>query len=586
MEPTPANLTPDGFELRAAIRAEPGTPEAAGLEGWLEGLEERRWRALLVELREIAAGLSPRYRDVVDAEDVIGELAVLACDRWLPAYLAELKAGSARASLRAYLKLRLAGHLAEMRRKRKRRAQLLSEHVGPRPILGEVDEIEVSNAVLVGGASDPHGDAVVEEIVRKAGKDPSLRAILALRYAGFSQDEIAQRLEVSRPTVSRRLAAVATAIAVLFAAVIALAWWAGGEDIGHEAIAREDVDPRPVVGPGGGGEVEPREDVDGWDRPDVDRRELERRDSDGRDVGRDVDSDMDRDGDRALGAAIDGGGLGRSDEMPAPSAPVRSPLQARPELFERTSDMIRSVVALHRQDVQRCFDGLALPPLNARVDVTIAIGANGVPTEVRARGGGDPLDGCVADAVRAWRFGPAASATRTTVPFVFHRDDSTDTQPSREERARDCTMRGDNECVIGILEGRARSASELTLLIEAYRARGQNDEARRHMRILVARFPSSPRAAIYRQILARSSEAPTGTDIEAQAAQCTMSGDNACVIRLLEGRTRNANQLAILIEAYRARGQTSAAREHMAMFVQRYATHPRTRTYQQFLSRQ
>lgn len=76
-----------------------------------------------------------------------------------------------------------------------------------------------------------------------------------------------------------------------------------------------------------------------------------------------------------------------------------------------------------------------------------------------------------------------------------------------------------------------------------------------------------------------------GASVEDQARQCTMSGDNGCVIRLLEGRARTPNSMAMLIEAYRARGQTNAALNHMRTFVQRFPSHSRAASYRQILAR-
>ena len=67
----------------------------------------------------------------------------------------------------------------------------------------------------------------------------------------------------------------------------------------------------------------------------------------------------------------------------------------------------------------------------------------------------------------------------------------------------DCSINGDNACVIRELEGRPRSARALGLLIEAYRARGQTQDAVRHMRTYVQRFPGTSRARAYQQIIAR-----------------------------------------------------------------------------------
>ena len=75
--------------------------------------------------------------------------------------------------------------------------------------------------------------------------------------------------------------------------------------------------------------------------------------------------------------------------------------------------------------------------------------------------------------------------------------------PEVEARARECTMRGDPACVIRLLEGRAQTANQLALLIEAYRARGDQQRAVRNMQAYVQRFPNTPRAMAYRQILSR-----------------------------------------------------------------------------------
>jgi hypothetical protein len=75
--------------------------------------------------------------------------------------------------------------------------------------------------------------------------------------------------------------------------------------------------------------------------------------------------------------------------------------------------------------------------------------------------------------------------------------------PSIDEQVRQCALRGDNPCIIRLLEGRARSQTQLGQLIEAYRARGQTNAALRHMRTFVQRFRGTPRARQYQQILSR-----------------------------------------------------------------------------------
>jgi hypothetical protein len=65
------------------------------------------------------------------------------------------------------------------------------------------------------------------------------------------------------------------------------------------------------------------------------------------------------------------------------------------------------------------------------------------------------------------------------------------------ETALECVGRGDNECVIATLEGKTKSARELELLIETYRATGQSEAASRNMRGYIERFPGERRAITY-----------------------------------------------------------------------------------------
>lgn len=64
-----------------------------------------------------------------------------------------------------------------------------------------------------------------------------------------------------------------------------------------------------------------------------------------------------------------------------------------------------------------------------------------------------------------------------------------------------CLARGDNDCVIHALNGRANSAQELGLLIETYRAMGDTKQAQKNMAVYVKRFPTARRADAYRRML-------------------------------------------------------------------------------------
>ncbi|MCZ7682246.1 MAG: FHA domain-containing protein [Sandaracinaceae bacterium] len=70
-----------------------------------------------------------------------------------------------------------------------------------------------------------------------------------------------------------------------------------------------------------------------------------------------------------------------------------------------------------------------------------------------------------------------------------------------DARVRQALISGNNTEVIRLLEGNARTEWQLQTLIETYRARGQTQQALRHMRTYVGRFSNTPRARQYQQIL-------------------------------------------------------------------------------------
>ena len=74
------------------------------------------------------------------------------------------------------------------------------------------------------------------------------------------------------------------------------------------------------------------------------------------------------------------------------------------------------------------------------------------------------------------------------------------------ETATGCLARGDNQCVIRALAGRAQTAQELGLLIETYRAVGESALAYRSMATYVQRFPTARKADQYRALLGRQGQ--------------------------------------------------------------------------------
>lgn len=73
--------------------------------------------------------------------------------------------------------------------------------------------------------------------------------------------------------------------------------------------------------------------------------------------------------------------------------------------------------------------------------------------------------------------------------------------PSPMRAASACLAKGDNQCVVKALAGKARTAQEMGLLIETYRAMGNTQAARKYMTLYVKRFPSAKRANSYRRML-------------------------------------------------------------------------------------
>lgn len=79
---------------------------------------------------------------------------------------------------------------------------------------------------------------------------------------------------------------------------------------------------------------------------------------------------------------------------------------------------------------------------------------------------------------------------------------SSSRRPDPIEEARACVARGDNDCVIRVLEnGGARTPSSLALLIETYRATGNTAAAKGHMRTFVRRYPRNARTPRYQEML-------------------------------------------------------------------------------------
>jgi len=81
-----------------------------------------------------------------------------------------------------------------------------------------------------------------------------------------------------------------------------------------------------------------------------------------------------------------------------------------------------------------------------------------------------------------------------------------------------CLAQGDNACVIKALEGKAKTAPELEMLIETYRSMGRTDDAKKSMEVYLKRFPNERRAASYRRLLDRREAEASAPPAAAPAA--------------------------------------------------------------------
>jgi hypothetical protein len=69
------------------------------------------------------------------------------------------------------------------------------------------------------------------------------------------------------------------------------------------------------------------------------------------------------------------------------------------------------------------------------------------------------------------------------------------------------------------------------------------------------------------------------------ALSCLTAGDNACVVAALAGKAKSARELELLIETYRAMGQTSTAEPVMARYVELFPQERSANNYRRMLER-
>jgi pSer/pThr/pTyr-binding forkhead associated (FHA) protein len=80
--------------------------------------------------------------------------------------------------------------------------------------------------------------------------------------------------------------------------------------------------------------------------------------------------------------------------------------------------------------------------------------------------------------------------------------------------------------------------------------------------------------------------APSAQSAMDVASACLARGDNGCVIRALANRASTAQELGLLIETYRATGDTKQAQKSMVVYVKRFPTARRADAYRRMLELQ
>ncbi len=180
-----------------------------------------------------------------------------------------------------------------------------------------------------------------------------------------------------------------------------------------------------------------------------------------------------------------------------------SAFQARPEVADAGAQVARARLSKARAQVQSApaeatrlaQSVLSLPGISA---ATTTIAQQILNDAHRVAAAAPPPTAARAQAHAARTF-PAAA--REPAPSKPAPAPAAAAGGAAMDVASACLGRGDNDCVIRALAGKANSAQELGLLIETYRATGDSKQAQKNMAVYVKRFPTARRADAYRRML-------------------------------------------------------------------------------------
>jgi hypothetical protein len=143
-----------------------------------------------------------------------------------------------------------------------------------------------------------------------------------------------------------------------------------------------------------------------------------------------------------------------------------------------------------------------------------------------------------------------------------------------------------------LLKSNSTGARDLaTSVLDMYGLTSAMVEDANHILALAARGTAAPSAPRARAAAPDTAPAPAATPVSEEespaklARNCLARGDQRCAVRALEGHAENAQELALLIETYRALGETKKAVRHMESFVELYPTARQAPQYRQFITK-
>jgi hypothetical protein len=493
-----------------SLSEEPTTVAGAEVQARLARRDPSDWPWILSELRGIAGGLAPSFRDVCGEDDVLGELALRAHERWIEDWLTS----GGKVSARVFLRDRLRDHLRELRRQKERRGALLRGVVPG----GAVVETESGphRALLASPPERPDEALEAAQLQRQlALATAGSGQILALRAAGFEQHEIAARTGLSRPTVGRRLASIAAVLAALGSVGLLLAR-GGGEtseirDVGSDGAAHGLAGAPPAPPP----DEAPTSAAapDSPPAPPADEPagiEPSARDDDPETVG---DEGPETGGDESPEAAGDEDPEAVGDEDPlripdvfrdAPTRHLPSDEASSPAFLAERVERLRVAFSLCAREPGATVRLELVPTQEASLGVSgfeRACVASAVATELRrGRPRGSQTFRYRVDEDRGVHF-EARDSTPITAPVSPRPAPRRPVTIDDLSQARICASAADHECVIRLLGGgRARTAAELYMLANAERSRTGVQSACGTITTLLQRFPRSREAQVLRAI--------------------------------------------------------------------------------------